>query len=152
MDDVLPYRILDDCSSWADDEKLEPYQSLIAASIAGELSPLAAAEQLTDLVAANGPTADKWTDVVSAAIASAASSFPPCHVAHDTLYRVLDSLTSVSPKRQIRNSVLDNNGEVKSIYEGLEYLLDTRPFIPLWEGFGRLQWPSAVEWLAENGD
>jgi len=163
MDNTLPYRIQNDCSTWTEESDVDQYQNLIIAAIDGSLAIPEAAHRMTDLIADHAERDKQEIDlndedrpypldieVVGVAIGSAASSFPPLHSAHERLVCLLQAFTS-APRRRVPNPVLDRNMNLRPAMRAVEHLVDKRPVIFLWENLDRMHLGETYKWLAEDG-
>lgn len=109
MSGVLPYRVVEDCSTIGDDDGLLQYQTIIIGCALGHSTPDTTASQLTKLVAERAWQRKKTidliqhegpycveSDLVAAVVGSLASSFPPSHAAQTRLINIFEALPLVS--------------------------------------------------------
>lgn len=147
MNDVLPYRIQEDCYAEAEEEDIAPYEAILKAFAESQLEPNAAAKQITDLLADHTAQKERsllergedsshipiYTDTLTLAICSTASCFPPSHPTHERLLRTISAFLSLGVQRKLPHPVLNRQGDLKSAYEHLGDTLHTEPFLLLWE-------------------
>ncbi|KAH0165522.1 nucleotide-diphospho-sugar transferase, partial [Aureobasidium melanogenum] len=160
MDHKLPYTYHEDAYWAAEDEEIDLFADLVVACAEGHLSPLAAAQKITDTLASEAwknkaeidlknedrPYSNHAT-LVAVLIGSCISAFSPHSVVHDRLFKMIKNLVRVE-RRQIPNELLNRTGKVRcENYRSL----DLRPVVPLWEDLRRLSFSSSCEWLAEIG-
>lgn len=153
MDDVLPYRIQEDCYTEAEEEDIAPYEAILKAVAESQLEPNTAAKRITDLLADHATQKERKlanrgddsshipidTDMLAVAIGSTASCFPPCHPAQERLLRILSTLLSLGVQRKLPNPVLNRHGHLIPVHEGLKEILNIEPFLLLWETLEPLQ-------------
>ncbi|WPH04376.1 Hypothetical protein R9X50_00726700 [Acrodontium crateriforme] len=166
MDDILPYRIVEDCSAHGlgDENDVLQYQAAILECAMGHSRPDATASALTKIVAERawqhkaavdmaqqGDSYIVESDLITAVIGSAASSFPPSHAAQTRLIDIFEALPLVLPRQEVPNPVLNSDGTVRSGHQGSEHLIDTRPQRILWENLNLLHFDTNFSWLAESG-
>ncbi|KAH0272720.1 hypothetical protein KCU91_g6486, partial [Aureobasidium melanogenum] len=162
MEDQLPYRIQADCYTFGEENEIDPYYEAVVACAEGNLNPLDAAEKITAVLADQALQSKEDidlhqkdqpyvvnTDLVAAVIGSA-SSFPPSSLAHQRLLELLQSFPSVKP-RQVPNSNLNQNLEIRPALKDFGHLIDTRPQITLWENLDKLHFAENFATLAEIG-
>ncbi|RMZ08622.1 hypothetical protein D0862_03891 [Hortaea werneckii] len=132
MDDVLPYRIQEDCYTEAEEEDIAPYEAILKAVAESQLEPNTAAKRITDLLADHATQKERKlanrgddsshipidTDMLAVAIGSTASCFPPCHPAQERLLRILSTLLSLGVQRKLPNPVLNRHAQSK--WSGVE--------------------------------
>lgn len=169
MDHKLPFTFYKDAYWAAELEEIGLFADFIVACAEGHLSPLAAAQDITDTLASeawknkadidsiDNPDIDSHNgdrpyhnhiELVAVLIGSCISAFPPHSVVHIRLFEMIKSFLRVQ-KREIPNPLLNRAGEVRcENYKSL----DLRPTIPLWEDLRRLSFSSSCEWLAEIGN
>lgn len=163
MDQVLPYKILEDCIYEAEEEDIVVYQDLVLATAEGRLDITTAASQITESIYDDALRAKQDIDsnnkdqtyplhinLLAQVIGSAASSYPPSHPAHDRLIGLLDAFTAVQPKREVPNPLVDREGNLHDTYAGQEDVLNTRPTIVLWESIKQLELGANLELLADH--
>ncbi|KAI7473378.1 hypothetical protein KC351_g11151 [Hortaea werneckii] len=147
MDDILPYRIQEDCFTEAEEEDIAPYEAILKAVAESQLEPHAAAEQITNLLADHAAQKERKlanrgddsshipinTDLLTVAIGSTASCFPPCHPVHEKLLGILSAFLSLGVQRKLPHPILNRHGDLIPVHEGLAGLLNTEPSLLLWE-------------------
>ncbi|KEQ64522.1 uncharacterized protein M437DRAFT_82539 [Aureobasidium melanogenum CBS 110374] len=169
MDHKLPYTFHEDAYWAAEPEEINLFADFVVACAEGHISPLAAAQRITNTLASvawknkadidstNNSNIDSHNgdrpyhndiELVAVLIGSCISAFPPHSVVHIRLFEMVKSFLKVQ-KREIPNPLLNRAGEVRcENYQSL----DLRPSIPLWEDLRRLSFLSSCEWLAEFGN
>jgi hypothetical protein len=157
MDQKLPYKFQEDAHWAAESEEIDLFANLVVACAENHLSPLAAAQKITNALAI-----DAWSNkaiidannedrpyntnsgLVAVLIGSCMSSFPPHSVVHKRLFELIKSFMRVA-KKEVPNSFLDRAGKVRESYA----TDDRRPTVPLWESLDPLSFSSSCEWLAD---
>lgn len=118
MERVLPYRIQEDCCTEAEEEDIAQYEAILKAVAESQLEPNAAAKQMTGLLADHAAQEERKlanrgddsshipinTDMLSVAIGSTASCFPPSHPAQERLLRFLSAFLSLGVQREASQS------------------------------------------------
>ncbi|CAD0096711.1 unnamed protein product [Aureobasidium vineae] len=162
MDHKLPYIFQEDAHWAAEPEEIDIYAKLVVACAENHLSPLAAAQEITDILAReawkNKAEIDLHdedrpyntnTALVAVSIGSCVSSFPPHSVVHERLFNMIRSFIKVE-KRSIPNIMLDRTGKFR--YGDHDALEESRPTVLLWENLSPLSFSSSCEWLADVGE
>jgi hypothetical protein len=160
MDQKLPYSFQEDAYWAAEQEEIDLFANLVVACAENHLSPLAAAQKITDTLAteawsnkakidANNEDRPYNTNfgLVAVLMGSCMSSFPPHSVVHKRLFEMIGCFLRVE-KREVPNPLLDSTGKVRHEGYGTE---DMRPTIPLWESLAPLSFSLSCEWLVEIG-
>jgi hypothetical protein len=159
MDQKLPYKFQEDSYWAAEPEEIELIANIVVACAENHLSPLAAAQKITDVLAI-----DAWSNkaiidandedrpyntnygLVAVLIGSCMSSFPPHSVVHKRLFQMIKSFMR-AVRREVPNALLDRAGKVRFGYA----TEDMRPAVPMWESLTPLSFSSSCEWLADIG-
>lgn len=123
MDQKLPYTFQEDAYWAAEPDEINLFANLIVACAENHLSPLAAAQKITDTLAkkawsnkavidANDEDRPYHTNsgLVAVLIASCLSSFPPHSVVHKRLFEMIRCFTRVE-KREVPNWFLNCDGK-----------------------------------------
>lgn len=160
MDQKLPYNFQEDAYWAAEPEEIDLFANLVVACAENHLSPLAAAQNITDTLATEAWSNQAKIDaknedrpyntnfgLVAVLIGSLTSSFPPHSVVHRRLFEMIWSSMKVE-KRESPNPLLNRAGKVRHEDYGTG---DMRPTIPLWESLSPLSFSSSCEWLVEIG-
>lgn len=125
MEEVLPYRMLEDCQYETEEDEIKVYEEMLVALVEGHIDVATAARQITDALcdevmrerrlsksADEDRTYPTNKSVVSIGIGSIASCFPPSHAAHRKLLELIGAFMTLEPKREIPSPLVDNNGNV----------------------------------------
>jgi len=160
MDQKLPYTFQEDAYWAAEPEEITQFANIIVTCAENHLSPLAAAQKITDTLAteswsnkavidANNEDRPYRTNfgLVAVLVGSCLSSFPPHSVVHVRLFETTKCFLKVE-KREVPNWFLDRDGKPRSENFGA---VDMRATIPLWESLEPLSFSSSCEWLADVG-
>lgn len=160
MNQKLPYTFQEDAYWAAEPEEITRFADLIVACAEAHLSPLAAAQKITIMLAteawSNKAAIDTNNEdrpyhtnfgLVAVLIGSCMSSFPPHSVVHIRLFEMIRCFLRVE-KREVPNWFLNRDGQKRSEDFGA---VDMRPTIPLWESLKPLSFSSSCEWLADIG-
>jgi len=128
MDHNLSYTFQQDAYYTAEPEEIDLFANLILACAKNNLSPLAAAQKITNELAnlswRNKATIDAKnenrpyttnTTLIAILLASCASSFPPCSIVHERIFALIKSFfAKVEKKDIIPNYSLDRNGGLRN--------------------------------------
>lgn len=161
MNEILRYRILEDCNDVGEKEVAQPHVDHILAVVENRMEPLPAARQITHILveqaadikakidsSGTNKSYPRIAEIVGMAIASTASS---CHpLAQERIFQLLDAFVSLGPIGEIPNQLVLPNGEFNGDPD-LKDVLDSRPFKPLWENLQVLKLSNHCQWLADLG-